>query len=206
MQQRKLGSSGLEVSAIGLGCMGLSFAYGPPVAKQDGVALIRAASERGVTLFDTAEVYGPFTNEELVGEAVEPFRRSVVIATKFGCDIDPNTGQQRGLNSRPAHIKEVAEASLRRLRTDTIDQFYQHRVETKMIKLLIAAATASGLVGLTSIAEARSVYDGSWDLIFMTQQGTCDPAYNFSVNINDGIITHPNLVTFKGYTRTGEPH
>jgi aryl-alcohol dehydrogenase-like predicted oxidoreductase len=129
VQQRKLGSSGLEVSTIGLGCMGLSFAYGPPVAKRDGVALIRAAFERGVTLFDTAEVYGPFTNEELVGEAVEPFRRSVVIATKFGCDIDPNTGQQRGLNSRPAHIKEVAEASLRRLRTDTIDQFYQHRVD-----------------------------------------------------------------------------
>ena len=118
MQKRKLGNSGLEVSAIGLGCMGLSFGYGPAVDKQEGIALIRAAVERGVTFFDTAEVYGPFTNEELVGEALAPFRDQVVIATKFGFEIDPNDGSQRGLNSRPEHIKEVAEASLKRLRTD----------------------------------------------------------------------------------------
>ena len=128
MQKRKLGNK-LEVSAIGLGCMGLSFGYGPAVEKQAGVTLIRAAVERGVTFFDTAEVYGPFTNEELVGEALAPFRKDVVIATKFGFDIDSVTRQQRGLNSKPAHIKEVAEASLKRLRTDTIDLFYQHRVD-----------------------------------------------------------------------------
>jgi aryl-alcohol dehydrogenase-like predicted oxidoreductase len=128
MQKRKLGNK-LEVSAIGLGCMGLSFGYGPAVDKGAGIALIRSAVERGVTLFDTAEVYGPFTNEELVGEALAPYRNDVVIATKFGFDIDLATGQQRGLNSRPAHIKEVAEASLKRLRTDTIDLFYQHRVD-----------------------------------------------------------------------------
>jgi aryl-alcohol dehydrogenase-like predicted oxidoreductase len=128
MQKRKLGNK-LEVSAIGLGCMGLSFGYGPAVDKQAGIALIRAAVERGVTFFDTAEVYGPFTNEELVGEALAPFRRDVVIATKFGFDIDPVTRQQRGLDSRPAHIKEVAEASLKRLKTDVIDLFYQHRVD-----------------------------------------------------------------------------
>jgi aryl-alcohol dehydrogenase-like predicted oxidoreductase len=129
MQKRKLGRSNLEVSAIGLGCMGLSFAYGPAVAKQDGIALIRAAFERGVTFFDTAEVYGPFTNEQLVGEALEPFRGKVVIATKFGFDIDPKTREQRGLNSRPAHIKEVADASRKRLRVEAIDLFYQHRVD-----------------------------------------------------------------------------
>src|SRR6202021_674672 len=129
MQKRKLGKSNLEVSAIGLGCMGLSFGYGPAVDKQAGIALIRGAVERGVTFFDTAEVYGPFTNEQLVGEALAPYRKDVVIATKFGFDLDPQTGQQRGLNSRPAHIKEVAEASLKRLRTDTIDLFYQHRVD-----------------------------------------------------------------------------
>jgi aryl-alcohol dehydrogenase-like predicted oxidoreductase len=129
MQKRKLGKSNLEVSAIGLGCMGLSFGYGPAVDQAAGVALIRAAVERGVTFFDTAEVYGPFTNEELVGEALAPFRSKVVIATKFGFDIDPVTGQQRGLNSRPEHIKEVAEASLKRLRTETIDLYYQHRVD-----------------------------------------------------------------------------
>jgi aryl-alcohol dehydrogenase-like predicted oxidoreductase len=129
MQKRKLGRSNLEVSAIGLGCMGLSFGYGPAVDKQAGISLIRAAVERGVTFFDTAEVYGPFTNEGLVGEALEPFREQVVIATKFGFDVDPKTGQQSGLNSRPAHIKEVAEASLKRLRTETIDLFYQHRVD-----------------------------------------------------------------------------
>ena len=128
MQKRKLGNK-LEVSAIGLGCMGLSFGYGPAVDKQTGIALICSAVARGVTLFDTAEVYGPFTNEELVGEALAPFRKDVAIATKFGFDIDSVTGQQRGLNSRPAHIKEVAEASLKRLRTETIDLFYQHRVD-----------------------------------------------------------------------------
>jgi aryl-alcohol dehydrogenase-like predicted oxidoreductase len=129
MQKRKLGKSGLEVSAIGLGCMGLSFGYGPAVDKQAGISLIRSAVERGVTFFDTAEVYGPFTNEELVGEALAPFRDKVVIATKFGFDVDPKTRQQRGLNSQPAHIREVAEASLKRLKTDRIDLFYQHRVD-----------------------------------------------------------------------------
>jgi aryl-alcohol dehydrogenase-like predicted oxidoreductase len=129
MQKRKLGSSNLEVSAIGLGCMGLSVGYGPAVEKQEGIALIRSAVERGVTFFDTAEGYGPFTNEELVGEALAPIRAKVVIATKFGHDIDPRTGQKRGLNSRPEHIKQVAEASLKRLKTDVIDLFYQHRVD-----------------------------------------------------------------------------
>jgi aryl-alcohol dehydrogenase-like predicted oxidoreductase len=127
MQKRKLGSSNLEVSALGLGCMGLSFGLGPAVEKQAGIALIRAAVERGVTFFDTAEIYGPFTNEELVGEALEPFREQVVIATKFGFKIED--GKQAGLDSRPAHIREVAEASLKRLRTDHIDLFYQHRVD-----------------------------------------------------------------------------
>ncbi|MBR1156744.1 aldo/keto reductase [Bradyrhizobium sp. JYMT SZCCT0428] len=129
MQKRRLGNSGLEVSAIGLGCMGLSFGYGPAVEKQTGIALIRAAVERGVTFFDTAEVYGPFTSEELVGEALAPVRDQVVIATKFGFDIDPKTGAQSGLSSRPEHIKQVAEASLKRLRTNVIDLFYQHRVD-----------------------------------------------------------------------------
>jgi len=129
MQKRKLGKSNLEVSAIGLGCMGLSFGYGPAVGKQQGISLIRAALERGVTFFDTAEVYGPFTNEELVGEALAPFRAQVVIATKFGFKIDPTSGKQVGLDSRPEHIKEVAEASLKRLKTDVIDLFYQHRVD-----------------------------------------------------------------------------
>jgi aryl-alcohol dehydrogenase-like predicted oxidoreductase len=129
MQKRTLGKSGLEVSAIGLGCMGLSFGYGPAVDKQEGVSLILAAVERGVTFFDTAEVYGPSTNEELVGEALAPVRRQVVIATKFGFDIDPNTGQQRGLNSRPEHIKQAANGSLKRLKSDAIDLYYQHRVD-----------------------------------------------------------------------------
>jgi aryl-alcohol dehydrogenase-like predicted oxidoreductase len=129
MKKRKLGKSNLEVSAIGLGCMGLSFGLGPAVDKKEGISLIRAAVERGVTFFDTAEVYGPFTNEELVGEALAPFRDQVVIATKFGFKIDPNTGKQAGLDSRPEHIKEVAEASLKRLKTDVIDLFYQHRVD-----------------------------------------------------------------------------
>jgi len=129
MHKRKLGKSHLEVSAIGLGCMGLSFGLGPAVEKQQGISLIRAAVEHGITFFDTAEVYGPFTNEELVGEALAPFRKQVVIATKFGFKIDPITGKQAGLDSRPEHIKEVAEASLKRLKTDVIDLFYQHRVD-----------------------------------------------------------------------------
>jgi aryl-alcohol dehydrogenase-like predicted oxidoreductase len=128
MQKRKLGKTNLEVSVIGLGCMGMSFGYGPPKEKQEMIALIRAAVERGVTFFDTAEVYGPFTNEELVGEALAPFREQVVIATKFGFKFNPK-GEQIGLDSRPEHIKEVADASLKRLRTDVIDLFYQHRVD-----------------------------------------------------------------------------
>ena len=133
MQTRKLGTSGLEVSAIGLGCMGLSFGYGPAVEKALGISLIRVAVDRGVTFFDTAEVYGPFTNEELVGEALAPVRDRVVIATKFGFDIDP-TGQRApgGLNSRPDHIRAVADASLKRLKTDRIDLFYQHRVDPEV--------------------------------------------------------------------------
>lgn len=129
MEKRKLGKSNLEVSAIGLGCMGMSFGYGPAADKKEMISLIRSAVERGVTFFDTAEVYGPFTNEELVGEALAPFRKQVAIATKFGFKIDPNTGKQAGLDSTPEHIKEVAEASLKRLKTDVIDLFYQHRVD-----------------------------------------------------------------------------
>jgi aryl-alcohol dehydrogenase-like predicted oxidoreductase len=129
MQKRKLGKSDLEVSAIGLGCMGMSFGYGPPKDKQEMISLLRKAVELGVTFFDTAEVYGPFTNEELVGEALAPVRRKVVIATKFGFKLDPKTGRSIGVDSRPEHIKEVAEASLKRLRTDVIDLFYQHRVD-----------------------------------------------------------------------------
>src|SRR6266699_3574641 len=129
MKTRKLGKSGLEVSAIGLGCMGMSFGYGPAKDKWEMISVIRAAVELGVTFFDTAEVYGPFTNEELVGEALAPFREQVAIATKFGFKLDPNTGKQAGLDSRPEHIKQVAEASLKRLRTNVIDLFYQHRVD-----------------------------------------------------------------------------
>jgi aryl-alcohol dehydrogenase-like predicted oxidoreductase len=136
MQKRKLGNSGLEVSAIGLGCMGMSASYGPPKDKREMIPLLRAAVERGVTLFDTAEVYGPFTNEELVGEALAPLRGQVAIATKFGFDIDPGSGSRRkrddgspALDSRPEHIRAVAEASLKRLRTEVIDLFYQHRVD-----------------------------------------------------------------------------
>src|SRR5271165_1003002 len=169
MKKRKLGKSNLEVSAIGLGCMGLSHGYGPAVDKQDGISLIRSAVERGVTFFDTAEVYGPFTNEELVGEALAPFRGQVVIATKFGFDLDPNSGQQRGLNSRPEHIKRVAEASLKRLKTDTIDLFYQHRVEPNVpitdvagaVKDLIQAGKVKhfGLseAGIQTIRRAHAV-------------------------------------------------
>jgi aryl-alcohol dehydrogenase-like predicted oxidoreductase len=128
MQKRKLGNSNLEVSALGLGCMGMSFGYGPAADKQEMISLIRSAVERGVTFFDTAEVYGPFTNEELVGEALAPFRGQVVIATKFGFKLGPK-GEQMGLDSRPEHIKEVAEGSLKRLKVDAIDLFYQHRVD-----------------------------------------------------------------------------
>src|SRR5271157_2796415 len=130
MQKRKLGKSNLEVSAMGLGCMGMSFGYGPAADRKEMISLIRTAVERGVTFFDTAEVYGPFTNEELVGEALAPFRDQVVIATKFGFAPDPNGGPGwTALNSQPEHIKEVAEVSLKRLRTDVIDLFYQHRVD-----------------------------------------------------------------------------
>ncbi len=134
MQKRKLGNSNLEVSAIGLGCMGMSFGYGPAMDKQDAIALIRSAVERGVTFFDTAEVYGPFTNEDLVGEALAPFRGRVVIATKFGFDLDPKLDPRGmkgrpGLNSRPEHIKEAAQGSLKRLQVEAIDLLYQHRVD-----------------------------------------------------------------------------
>ena len=132
MQKRKLGKSNLEVSAIGLGCMGMSFGLGPAVDKQHGISLIRAAVERGVTFFDTAEVYGPFTNEELVGEALAPVRDQVKIASKFGFKPGPEGQRWSGLDSRPEHIKQVAEASLKRLRTDVIDLFYQHRVDTEV--------------------------------------------------------------------------
>jgi aryl-alcohol dehydrogenase-like predicted oxidoreductase len=132
MQKRKLGKSGLEVSALGLGCMGMSFGYGPAADKKEMISLIRSAVERGITFFDTAEVYGPFTNEELVGEALAPFREQVVIATKFGFKLDPNTGRQAGPDSRPERIKQVAEASLKRLKSDVIDLFYQHRVDPEV--------------------------------------------------------------------------
>ena len=146
MNKRRLGNSGLEVSAIGLGCMGLSFGYGPAVDKQRGIALIRAAFERGVTFFDSAEVYGPFKNEELVGEALAPVRDKVVIATKFGFDIDPASGRQGGLNSRPEHVREVAVASLKRLKTDVIDLFYQHRVDPN-VPIEEVAGAVKDLIG-----------------------------------------------------------
>ena len=173
MQKRILGKSGLEVSALGLGCMGMSFSYGPPKDKQEMIALIRSAVERGVTFFDTAEVYGPFTNEELVGEALAPLRDQVVIATKFGFDtsVDPRgmKGQGPVLNSRPEHIKQVAEASLKRLKTEVIDLFYQHRVDPEVpieevagaVKELIAAGKVRhfGLseAGLQTIRRAHAI-------------------------------------------------
>jgi len=137
MQKRKLGKSNLEVSALGLGCMGMSFSYGPPKDKQEMTALLRAAVERGITFFDTAEVYGPFTNEELVGEALAPFRGQVVIATKFGFNLGPDFDPRGmkglpGLNSRPEHIKQAVEGSLRRLKVETIDLYYQHRVDPEV--------------------------------------------------------------------------
>src|SRR5947209_12707830 len=131
MQKRKLGNSNLEASALGLGCMGMSFSYGPPKDKQEMTALLRAAVDRGITFFDTAEVYGPFTNEELVGEALAPFRKQVVIATKFGFDLGgtDNRPGAAGLNSRPEHIRQAVEGSLKRLKVETIDLLYQHRVD-----------------------------------------------------------------------------
>jgi aryl-alcohol dehydrogenase-like predicted oxidoreductase len=144
MQKRKLGKSNLEVSALGLGCMGMSYGYGPAADKQEMISLIRSAVERGVTFFDTAEAYGPFTNEELVGEALAPFRGQVVIATKFGFKLGPN-GEQLGLDSRPEHIKQVAESSLKRLKVDAIDLFYQHRVDTD-VPIEDVAGTVKSLI------------------------------------------------------------
>jgi aryl-alcohol dehydrogenase-like predicted oxidoreductase len=170
MRKRKLGNTHLEVSAIGLGCMGMSSGYGPPADKQEMIALIRGAVDLGVTFFDTAEAYGPFANETLVGEALAPYRDQVVIATKFGFDIDPKTGERRGgVNSRPEHIKLVAEASLKRLGLDTIDLFYQHRVDPAVpiedvagaVKDLIAAGKVKhfGLseAGASTIRRAHAV-------------------------------------------------
>jgi aryl-alcohol dehydrogenase-like predicted oxidoreductase len=158
MQKRKLGKSNLEVSAIGLGCMGMSFGYGPAGEKQEMISVIRGAVERGVTFFDTAEVYGPFTNEELVGEALAPFRGKVAIATKFGFKLDPGTGKQAGLDSRPEHLKQVAEASLKRLKTDVIDLFYQHRVDPNVPIEDVAGAvkelTREGKVKHFGLSEA----------------------------------------------------
>ena len=169
MQKRKLGQNNLEVSAIGLGCMGMSSGYGPVGEKQAMIAVINAAVESGVTFFDTAEIYGPFKNEELVGEALAPFRGRVKIATKFGFRIGPNGGGKDGLDSRPAHIKEVAEASLKRLKTDVIDLFYQHRVDPDVpiedvagaVKELIQAGKVKhfGLseAGVNTIRRANAV-------------------------------------------------
>jgi aryl-alcohol dehydrogenase-like predicted oxidoreductase len=168
MQERKLGTSGLEVSALGLGCMGMSYGYGPAGDKQQMISLIRSAVERGITFFDTAEAYGPFTNEELVGEALAPFRDRVVIATKFGFRFGPK-GEQTGVDSRPEHIKEVAEASLKRLKTDAIDLFYQHRVDPDVpieevagaVKDLIQAGKVKHLglseAGVRTIRRAHAV-------------------------------------------------
>ena len=170
MQKRKLGNSNLEVSALGLGCMGLSFGFGPATDRQEAIALIRAAVERGVTFFDTAEAYGPFVNEEVVGEALAPFRDQVVIATKFGFKLDPTAERGIvGLDSRPEHIKEVADASLKRLKVETIDLFYQHRVDPEVpiedvagtIKELIQAGKVKhfGLseAGVQTIRRAHAV-------------------------------------------------
>jgi aryl-alcohol dehydrogenase-like predicted oxidoreductase len=159
MKKRALGTSGLEVSAIGLGCMGMSFGYGPAADKKEMIALIREAAQRGVTFFDTAEVYGPFRNEELVGEALAPFRSGVVIATKFGWNVDVNTGQQQpGLNSRPEHIKAATEGMLKRLQTDRIDLLYQHRVDPNVPIEDVAGAVkeliGEGKVGHFGLSEA----------------------------------------------------
>jgi aryl-alcohol dehydrogenase-like predicted oxidoreductase len=157
MQKRKLGKCGLEVSALGLGCMGMSFGYGPAVDKQQGISLIRAAVERGVTFFDTAEVYGPFTNEELVGEALAPFRGQVVISTKFGFKADPNEGGTwRALDSRPEHIKEAVEGSLGRLRVDAIDLLYQHRVDPD-VPIEDVAGTVKDLIREGFVVETQKL-------------------------------------------------
>jgi aryl-alcohol dehydrogenase-like predicted oxidoreductase len=157
MQKRKLGNGNLEVSALGLGCMGMSFGFGPPSDKREMIAVIRGAVERGVTFFDTAEVYGPFINEELVGEALEPYKGGVVIATKFGFEFD-SSRRQTGLNSRPEHIKAVAEASLKRLRVDAIDLYYQHRVDPNVPIADVAGAVkdliAAGKVKHFGLSEA----------------------------------------------------
>ena len=159
MQKRRLGNSNLEVSALGLGCMGLSSAYGPATDKQEAIRLIRSAFERGITFFDTAEAYGPFVNEQLVGEALAPMRNQVVIATKFGFDIDLTTGERRGgLNSRPEHVKAVAEASIKHLGVDAIDLFYQHRVDPAVPIEDVAGAVkdliAAGKVKYFGLSEA----------------------------------------------------
>lgn len=170
MQKRQLGTGGLEVSAIGLGCMGMSMNYGTPPDRQEMIALMRTAVERGTTFFDTAQVYGPFTNEELVGAALAPVRERVIVATKFGFDIDPATRARRGLNSRPEHIRQTVEASLQRLQIDTIDLLYQHRVDPNVpieevagaVKELIAAGKARyfGLseVGAQTLRRAHAVH------------------------------------------------
>jgi aryl-alcohol dehydrogenase-like predicted oxidoreductase len=163
MQKRKLGNSDLEVSAIGLGCMGMSFAYGPAADKKEMIALIRKAVERGITFFDTAQVYGPFTNEELVGEALAPFHGQVVIATKFGMKIDTTSGQQV-VDSRPEYIKQGAEDSLKRLKVDAIDLFYQHRVDPQVpiedvagaVKDLIQEGKVRQVI-LTSVGESQTI-------------------------------------------------
>jgi aryl-alcohol dehydrogenase-like predicted oxidoreductase len=159
MQKRKLGNSGLEVSALGYGAMGLTFVYGPAAPERDAIALLRAAVERGVTFFDTAEAYGPFRNEELLGEALAPFREQVVIATKFGFGIDPD-GTRHGLDSRPAHIREVADAALRRLQIETIDILYQHRVDPSVPIEDVAGAVkdliAAGKVRHFGLSEAAA--------------------------------------------------
>jgi len=158
MKKRKLGNSNLEVSAIGLGCMGMSFSYPPFPDKQEMIALVRSAVERGVTFFDTAEAYGPFTNEELVGEALVPLRGQVVIATKFGFKFDPDTGAQVGLDSRPEHIRQAAEGSLKRLKVDAIDLFYQHRVDPDVpieeVAGAVKALVAEGKVKHFGLSEA----------------------------------------------------
>jgi aryl-alcohol dehydrogenase-like predicted oxidoreductase len=180
MEKRQLGKSGLEVSALGLGCMGLSFGYGPATDKNDGIALIRAAFERGVTFFDTAEAYGPFTNEELLGEALEPFRDQVVIATKFGFEGGDSKG---GLNSKPENIRAFVEASLKRLRTESIDLLYQHRVDPQVpiedvagaVKELIQAGKVKHF-GLSERARRRSA-----------GHMPCSPWQRFKANIHSGF-------------------
>jgi aryl-alcohol dehydrogenase-like predicted oxidoreductase len=173
MRTRTLGSSNLEVSAVGLGCMGMSFGYGPAGDKQEMIALLRAAGERGVTFFDTAQIYGPFTNEELVGEALAPFRGRVVIATKFGWQIDPD-GQRRGVNSRPEYVKQGVEGSLKRLRVDAIDLFYQHRVDPNVpiedvagaVKDLIQAGNYDDLPAMVATLQPL-VEAGATHLVLM---------------------------------------